>query len=74
MRRPKVHTKPGRAAVQIFAANDRTNQILIEHLDPTAWRAHPPGKVRNIASEQNRSSKSADATVATVAARLEKNT
>src|SRR5437899_854135 len=26
------------------------NQILIEHLDPTAWRAKPPGKVRPIAA------------------------
>jgi hypothetical protein len=38
---PKVHTQLGRAAVQIFAANDRMNQILIEHLDPAAWRAKP---------------------------------
>src|SRR5467141_1285613 len=33
-----------------LAANDRMNQILIEHLDPTAWRAKPPGKVRTIAA------------------------
>ena len=46
----KVHTQLGRAAVQIFAANDRMNQILIEHLDPTAWRAKPPGKARTIAA------------------------
>jgi uncharacterized damage-inducible protein DinB len=26
------------------------NQILIEHLDPTAWRAKPPGKGRTIAA------------------------
>jgi len=28
------------------------NQILIEHLDPAAWRAKPPGKnkVRSIAA------------------------
>ncbi|MGA3317134.1 MAG: hypothetical protein ABSC64_11940 [Candidatus Korobacteraceae bacterium] len=45
-RQPKVHTQLGRAAIQIFAANDRMNQILIEHLDPTAWRAKPPGKAR----------------------------
>jgi hypothetical protein len=38
-RQPKVHTQLGRAAVQMFAANDRMNQILIEHLDPPAWRA-----------------------------------
>ena len=46
----QVHTQPGRAAVQIFAANDRINQILIEHLDPSAWRAKPPGKPRTIAA------------------------
>jgi uncharacterized damage-inducible protein DinB len=49
-RQPKVHTQLGRAAVEIFAANDRMNQILIEHLDPAAWRAKPPGKVRTIAA------------------------
>jgi uncharacterized damage-inducible protein DinB len=49
LRPPKVDTPLGRAAVQIFAANDRTNQILIEQLDPAAWRAKPPGKVRTIA-------------------------
>jgi hypothetical protein len=26
------------------------NQILIKHLDPTAWRAKPPGKARTIAA------------------------
>jgi uncharacterized damage-inducible protein DinB len=46
----KPETELGRAAAQIFAANDRMNQILIEHLDPAAWRAKPPGKARNIAS------------------------
>jgi uncharacterized damage-inducible protein DinB len=53
-RQPKVHTKLGRAAVRIFAANDRMNQLLIEHLDPAAWRASPPakppGKARTIAA------------------------
>jgi len=51
-RPPKVQTQLGRAAVQIFAANDRMNQILIEHLDPAAWRAKPPGKnrIRTIAA------------------------
>ncbi|HEV2387634.1 MAG TPA: DinB family protein [Candidatus Acidoferrales bacterium] len=43
-------TPLGRAAVRIFAANDRLNQILIEHLDPAAWKAKPPGKVRTIAA------------------------
>src|SRR3989442_8209456 len=49
-RQHKVHTQLGRAAVKIFAANDRMNQILIEHLDPTAWTAKPPGKARTIAA------------------------
>ncbi len=40
----------GRAAAQIFAVNDRTNQMLIERLDPAAWSAKPPGRVRNIAA------------------------
>ena len=26
------------------------NQILIQHLDPAAWRAEPPGRVRTIAA------------------------
>ena len=49
-RQPKVHPQLGRAAVRIFAANDRLNQVLIEHLDPAAWEAKPPGKVRTIAA------------------------
>jgi uncharacterized damage-inducible protein DinB len=49
-RQPRVHTELGRAGVRIFAANDRMNQLLIEHLDPAAWRAKPPGKVRTIAA------------------------
>src|SRR5712675_2325407 len=49
-RQHKVHTQLGRAAVQTFVVNDRSNQILIEHLDPTAWKAKPPGKVRTIAA------------------------
>jgi uncharacterized damage-inducible protein DinB len=46
----KVDTQLGPTAVQIFAANDRLNQMLIEHLDPAAWRAKPPGNTRNIAA------------------------
>jgi uncharacterized damage-inducible protein DinB len=53
-RQPKVHTRLGRSAVQIFAAGDRMNQILIEHLDPAAWNAKMPakstGKPRTIAA------------------------
>jgi uncharacterized damage-inducible protein DinB len=44
-----LQTRFGDAA-RIFAANDRMNQILIEHLDPYAWTAKPPGKVRTIAA------------------------
>jgi uncharacterized damage-inducible protein DinB len=48
--RHKVHPQPGRTAAQIFAVNDRVNQVLLEHLAPEAWRARPPGKVRTIAA------------------------
>ncbi len=48
---PQLPPSPlAQSAVQIFAANDRLNQILIEHLDPAAWRAKPPGNVRTIAA------------------------
>ena len=34
-----------------FVVNDRMNQLLLEHLDPRAWRAQPPGgKTRTIAA------------------------
>ena len=46
----KAHTQLSRTAVRTFAANDRLNQILIEHLNPAAWNAKPPGKVRSIAA------------------------
>ena len=49
-RQNKIHTQLGRAAAQIFAANDRINQVLIEHLDAAAWRAKPSGNVRAIAA------------------------
>jgi uncharacterized damage-inducible protein DinB len=49
-RQNKVETQLGRAAVKMFAVNDRMNQMLIEHLDPAAWRAKPPGNVRTIAA------------------------
>lgn len=39
-----------RAAVQIISASDRMNQDLLEHLDPAAWSAKPPGKTRTIAA------------------------
>jgi uncharacterized damage-inducible protein DinB len=49
-RQPSVHTQLDRAAVQLFAASDHMNQLLIEHLDPAAWTAKPPGNVRSIAA------------------------
>ena len=49
-RQDKVHSQLGQAAVQIFAANDRMNQLLIEELDAAVWRAKPPGNVRTIAA------------------------
>jgi len=55
MPKPKLHSqKPhsslDRAAVRIFAANDRMNQLLIERLDPSVWLAKPPGNTRPIAA------------------------
>ena len=50
MRRAKVEIQFSEAAVQIFSINERMNQILIERLDPGAWRAKPPGNTRNIAA------------------------
>jgi len=49
-RQPKLHTQLGRTAVQIFVVNERIHQTLIEHLDPRAWSAKPPGKARTIAA------------------------
>src|SRR5260221_12657574 len=45
-----MDTELGQVAVRLFAANDRMNQIIIEHLDPIAWKAKPPGKARTIAA------------------------
>jgi uncharacterized damage-inducible protein DinB len=47
---PAVTTPLAQSAVRIFAANDRINQLLIEHLDPAAWTAKPPGNTRTIAA------------------------
>lgn len=46
----EVQTQLGGAGVRIFAANERINQMLIEHLDPAAWKAKTPGEVRSIAA------------------------
>lgn len=37
--------------LETYAVNDRMNQLILEHLDPGAWRAKPPGgKARTIAA------------------------
>ncbi len=39
------------AMLETYAVNDRMNQVVLEHLDPGAWRAKPPGrKGRTIAA------------------------
>jgi uncharacterized damage-inducible protein DinB len=59
-RQTQAHAEFGRAAIQIFAANERMNQLLIEHLHPAAWAAktmtakppgaNPSGKTRTSAT------------------------
>jgi uncharacterized damage-inducible protein DinB len=44
------HTDLGQSAAKTFAANERMNQMLIEHLAPEAWRANTPGNIRTIAA------------------------
>ena len=39
-----------RSAAEIFAVNERVNQMLLERLDPAAWRMKPVGGVRTIAA------------------------
>jgi uncharacterized damage-inducible protein DinB len=40
-----------RALAESYVVNDRMNQLVLEHLDPRAWRASPPGKrTRTIAA------------------------
>jgi uncharacterized damage-inducible protein DinB len=37
--------------VESYAVNERMNQIVLEYLDPAAWRAKPPGdRTRTIAA------------------------
>jgi uncharacterized damage-inducible protein DinB len=40
----------GRTAADVFAVNERVNQLLLERLEPAAWRAKPEGAVRTIAA------------------------
>jgi uncharacterized damage-inducible protein DinB len=58
-RRSKSHSQLGLTvtevpAVHIFLLNERINQILIEHLDPTVWRAKLPMDVRQAKSSKVR--------------------
>ena len=46
----KADAPEGRKAAEIFAANERMNQMILKHLDPAAWRAKPTGKTRTIAA------------------------
>ena len=40
-----------RALLETYAVNDRINQLILEHLDPRAWQAKPPGRnARTIAA------------------------
>lgn len=53
MARPQraVALDPGQALAESYAVNDRMNQLVIEHLDPRAWRAKLPGdRARTIAA------------------------
>lgn len=50
MRPPEGQAQFARSAAEIFAANNRINQMLIAQLVPAAWRAKPPGGVRPIAA------------------------
>jgi uncharacterized damage-inducible protein DinB len=39
------------ALLETYTVNDRINQLILEHLDPRAWRAKPPGaNARTIAA------------------------
>lgn len=49
-RQPKIQPQLERSAVQIFAVNERINQVLLAHLAVEAWVAKPPGGVRTIAA------------------------
>lgn len=46
----KPNTRSRLVRQHIFAANERLNQLLIEHLAPAVWTAKPPGNVRTIAA------------------------
>src|SRR3954447_23336151 len=48
---PDVGVDLCQTLVESYAVNERMNQIVLEHLDPAAWRAKVPGsKGRTIAA------------------------
>jgi uncharacterized damage-inducible protein DinB len=49
-RKPQLQPQLSQTASRIFAINERMNQLVIEHLNPAAWKATPPGNVRTIAA------------------------
>jgi uncharacterized damage-inducible protein DinB len=49
-RKPQLQPQLSPSASRIFAVNERMNQLVIEHLNPVAWKATPPGNVRTIAA------------------------
>jgi uncharacterized damage-inducible protein DinB len=46
MARRAVSTTPDfrQAMLEAYAVNERMNQLVLEHLDPRAWRAKPAGR------------------------------
>lgn len=38
--------------LETYVVNDRMNQLVLEHLNPAAWRAKPPG-ARDVPSPQS---------------------
>jgi uncharacterized damage-inducible protein DinB len=49
-RKPQLQPQLSPSASRVFAVNERMNQLVIEHLDPAAWKTKPPGDVRPIAA------------------------
>ena len=49
-RKPRPQPQLSPSASRIFAVNEQMNQLVLEHLDPAAWKAKPPGDVRTIAA------------------------
>lgn len=50
MRPPQPQRELAPAAIRVFTASERLNQLLIQRLDPAIWRSAPPGNVRPVAA------------------------